>query len=89
VVASLVYAPFMCYLGDYFLFPVIIILVGLGFWKLDYRFIIPAAALSILYGCLFMPMYFILVIFLAVLIYSLFRVDRSYRQYLSSGYSSV
>ena len=89
VVASLVLAPFMCYLGDYFLFPVIMILVGLGFWKLDYRFIIPAAVLSLLYGLLFMPMYFVLVIFLAGLTYSLFKADRSYRQYLSSGKPSA
>lgn len=83
-VASLVLAPLMFYLGDYILFPVIMILVGLGFWKLDHRFIIPAAVLSLLYGCLFMPMYFVMVIFLAVLIYSLFKADRSYKQYLSS-----
>ncbi len=88
VVASLIFAPLMFYFGDFLLFPVIIILVGLGFWKLDYRFIIPAAVLSLLYGCLFMPSYFIMVIFLAVLIYTLFKVDRSYKQYLSSGKTS-
>ncbi len=84
-VASLVFAPFMCYMGDFFLFPVIIILVGLGFWKLDHRFIIPAAVLSLLYGCFFLPIYLILVVFLAVLIYCLYKVDRSYKKYLSSG----
>lgn len=84
-VASMVFAPMMYFFGDLYFFPAVIILVALGLWKLNYRFVIPAAIIALLNVLIFMPIYFVLVVFLAVLIYGLVKFDRSYKHYLVSG----
>ena len=84
-VASLVFAPMMYYFGDLYFFSSVIILVALGLWRLNYRFVIAAAIISLLNVLIFMPIYFVLVVFLVILIYGLFKVDRSYKHYLASS----
>ena len=84
-VASMVFAPMMYYFGDLYFFPAVIILVALGLWRLNYRFVIAAAIISLLNVLIFMPIYFVLVVFLVILIYGLFKADRSYKHYLASG----
>lgn len=79
--AVIVFALFLLVFGDYFGCPVIIILTAIGYWKLNYFFILPCAVISLVFGFMMINLHFILLALLVILFLGLFRADIEYNKY--------
>lgn len=84
-IAVFVISPMMMLFGDYYAAPVIVILTVAGYIKMNRWFVLPAAAIAFLLGCIMLPYYFIIFVFLLLLFMGFSEADRSYRKYLSTG----
>ena len=87
IAAVLIYilGPLLMISGEYFGTPVVLALVIIGHYKLDHRFVIPAAVLTFILGCIFTLYLFILFVFTVIFLLGLLKVNVLYRQYISSG----
>ncbi|MCR5410811.1 MAG: toll/interleukin-1 receptor domain-containing protein [Lachnospiraceae bacterium] len=79
--AVIAFALFLLVFGDYFGCPVIIILTAIGYWKLNYFFILPCAVISLVFGFMMINLHFILLALLVILFLGLFRADIEYNKY--------
>lgn len=80
-----IFSPVMVLFGEYYATPVVLVLAAIGHYKLNYRFVIPAAVIALFFGGIFIPYMLILVVFSVVLTLGLLKAEKLYKEYVSSG----
>ena len=78
-------SPVMILFGEYYGTPVVLIFAAIGHYKLNYRFVIPAAAIAVFFGIMFLPYMLIHGAFAVILILGLRKAEVLYKEYVSSG----